>query len=135
MKRRAFFGTICLVSLSGCISRPSGLATTTADEPAESVAQERVIACERQYIKEEVITRDDETIEDSLEPEVVDTESRSGGEYVALETRFGTTRSSEDAPDEHLDQLVTAYYLVTDDGVYRTEDEEESPRDGIEVDC
>jgi len=97
----------------------------------------RAKECEQQHIRTEVVTRDDETVDGPLEPTVTDTERRDDGEFVALRTEFGVTRQSDEAPDEHLDYLVTAYYLFTDEAVYRTEGDEAEgdPRDGIRMDC
>lgn len=137
-------GASFCIALAGCLGtiggsgeyggdpgRADGRGGSNDDEVNES----RIEVCEEQYIRNEVITRDDETIVDPVEPEIVDVEPRSDGVYVETQTRFGTTRSSKDAPDEHVDHLVTAYYLVSDEEVYRTEDAEGDPRDGTPVDC
>lgn len=134
MKRRTFLAAACSVTLAGCVTEwrenRSRVSTATVDS-----VEERARECERQYIRNEVITRSDEQIEDSLEPTVVETEALSDGNRVSLETRFGVTRSSSDAPDERRDVRVTARYLLTDEAVYRTDDPEGDPREGVTVDC
>jgi len=84
-----------------------------------------------------VITRDDETIDGSLEPVVLESHLRDDGTFLELSTEFGTTRETDDGPNEHMDYHVTAYYVVTDETVYRTEgtEAEGEPRNGTTVDC
>lgn len=143
MDRRQFVLVGGSVALSGCVDRTvrgyvddrSTDATTAPAETVDSAVLERVKDCEQEYIRNVEVTRDDESIEGDLHSEVIDSEPRSEGVYVELETRYATIRSGEGEPDEHLDNRVTAYYLVTDDGVYRTEDADADPRDGTTVDC
>lgn len=105
------------------------------ERAGETDVESRVVSCERQHIRETVITRDDEDIDGELSPQIVDRESRPEGEFVALETGFGTIRSAEDEPDQHLDYHTTAFYLVAEDDVYRTGEEGVDPQDGAVVDC
>lgn len=135
MERREFLVVAATGPVAGCLSDEETEASPATTGSVDTTAEGRVVECERQYIKNEVVTGDDETISDPLDPEVINAESRSDGKYVELETQFGTVRSFEGEPDEHVDHLVTAYYLVSDDEVYRTEDAESDPRNGTTVDC
>ncbi|WP_049970258.1 hypothetical protein [Haladaptatus cibarius] len=139
-------GSIIVITTAGCLTETEGDRSPTTTDSGDSdestptdsdnAVENRVKACERQYIEREIVD-DDETIGDSLEPQVIETEARSEGEYVKLETAFGVTKSSGDEPDEHRDYLVKAAYLVTDDETYRTKgtDAEGNPRDGTTLDC
>lgn len=135
MKRRRALVTIGVAPVAGCLGGEAGESPPTTTVSAGSDFAERVIGCETQYVRNEIVTRDDETIDGRLRPEVVDTGSRWGGTYAKVETHFGTTRSSDDGPDEHLDHIVTAYYLASDGDVYRIEDGDADPHDGTSVDC
>lgn len=135
MKRRKCLIVICIASITGCLGNEAGQGPSTTTDSADSDIEKRVIECEKQVIRQEIVTRDDETITDPLEPEVLDNESRSEGAYLTVETRFGTTRSSSDEPDEHLDHVVTAYYLVSATETYRTENADADPRHGTALDC
>ncbi|CAI50897.1 uncharacterized protein NP_6234A (plasmid) [Natronomonas pharaonis DSM 2160] len=137
MQRRKFStttGSALSILFAGCLG---GTDVPDNENGGENAVEERIKTCEEQYIQDEVVTRADETIDDTLQPAVVDSESRGDGEFVELRTEFGVTRQADDAPDEHIDYLVTAYYLVSDDIVYRTEGDEPEgdPRDGITIDC
>ena len=107
-------------------------ATTGTD--GDGIA-DRVKAYERAYIRDEVVTRDDETIDSTLRPVLTDTEARDDGKFVGVRTEFGSVREADDEPDEHVDYLVTASYLVSDEAVYRTEgtEAEGDPRNGTRV--
>jgi len=136
MKRRTFLagaGIAFSATFAGCL----GDAGTGDNNDEKTDAEGRVKECEKQYIQTEVVTRDDGTIDDSLQPTVVDSESRDDGAFVELRTEFGVTRETDGEPDEHLDYRVTASYFVTNETVYRTEGEEAEgdPRDGTTVNC
>lgn len=126
MDRRTFLATaggVLSVSFAGCI--------VDGDDLGSDV-KERVKECEKQYIRNKII-REYETLDNSLHPSVENAESREDGEFVELETPFGASGEQGD----HADYLVNAYYLVTDDTVYRTEGvvPDGDPRDGATVDC
>ena len=145
MRRRSLLagvGFALSATFAGCLgnagSNGGDANADTGDEnDGGADIENRAEECEKEHIRREVVTRDDETITDSLQPTVIDTESRDDGELVELRTEFGVTRESEEEPDEHLDYLVTASYLFTDDTVYRTEGEEAEgdPRNGITMNC
>lgn len=144
MRRRTFLGETGLAlsaTIAGCLGETGpdagGRAGTGDENDNETEAESRAKACEEQYIRTEVVTRDDEEVNEPVQPTVIDSESRDDGEFVALRTEFGVTRESEEEPDEHLDYLVAASYLITNETVYRTEREatEDDPRDGIQMNC
>ncbi len=154
MNRRRLLATggvaLCTPLVGGCLQQRDDGATNgensessdedeeTDDENGEPGVEDRVRACEQEYIQDEVVTRTDETISDPLQPVVVDAESRDDGEFLELRTEFGVTRRGGDnEPDEHLDYEVTAYYFVTADAVYRTDgaEAEGDPRDGVVLEC
>lgn len=148
MKRRTFLagtGVALLAPFAGCLGDTDNPSSEEGDDTGDTEnknddgngVEDRVKECENQYIQNEVVTRDDETIDESLQPAVIDTESQEDGEFVEVRTEFGATRATDNGPDEHLDYLVTAYYLVSDETVYRTEgtEAEGDPHDGITVDC
>lgn len=137
MERRTVLagGLAIAVPLAGCLDSADGERDGETDD--SSGLESRVRECESQYIREEVVARDDETIDDPLQPAVVEAEPRDDGEFVEVRTEFGVVRETDDGPDEHVDRLVTAYYLVSGETVYRTggAEAEGDPRDGIAVDC
>lgn len=146
MKRRTFLagiGIFLSAPFAGCLDdtdNPGNEEEDDTDSTENNDANDvenRVKECEKPYIQNDVVTRDDRTIDDPLQPIVTDTESREDGELVELKTEFGVIQETDDGPDEHLDFLVTAYYLVSNETVYRTEgtEAEGDPRDGITVDC
>lgn len=145
-------GTAFVIAAAGCLDDTRGddsAGGTSPDNGGEAddgdgdvnvdddAAQQRALDCEPQYIREEIVTGDDETIEDELDPRVVADDSHADGVSVEVETTFGTVRSAEGEPDEHRDYQVSAIYLVTEGTVYRTEgtDAEGDPRDGVVVGC
>lgn len=144
MRRRAILaGAGCAFPtvFAGCLDATGsdngdGNAGIGEETDVGTAVERRAKECEKQHIRTEIVTGD-ETIDDSLEPTVTDTEIRDDGEFVALRTEFGGIRESDEAPDEHIDYLLTAYYLFTDETVYRTDGKEAEgdPRDGIRMDC
>ena len=139
MHRRTVLSGVSIafvVAVAGCLDDTPGDGNGDGDVDVDA-ARQRALDCEPQYIREEIVTGDDETIEDELDPRVVADESHADGVSVEVETTFGTVRSVEGEPDEHRDYLVSAIYLVTEETVYRTEgtDAEGDPRDGVVVDC
>lgn len=145
MKRRrvlsSFLGIVA--GLSGCIAinedsqnNPTGTPTSTGDGVDTSV-EERVKECETDYIGTQLIDDENESITDRSGPIIVATDTRSDGWYLELETEVGTVRSTEGEPDEHVDYVVKAAYLVTENEVYRTEgfDIDGDPRDGTVLEC
>lgn len=135
MNRRSVLATIgagSWAALAGCL----GTGSEGGVDPAD--VEDRVIDCEIEHVKTELIDDPDLTIDDPIDPAVVDTDAREDGAYFELETAFGATRTQEDGPDEHVDFLVQAHYLVDEgDTVYRTEgfEPDGDPRDGIVLDC
>jgi hypothetical protein len=136
------------VSLAGCLGDGDDPGSSTSTEtpthspsPTEQArtpdeaTKERVIECERRYIRREYVD-DDETLGDGLDPEISETETREEGLYVSVFTGFGTMKEgAEGEPSVHMDYEVRAYYLVTDEAMYRTEERGEDPREGTELDC
>lgn len=145
MRRRTFLagtGFAFSATIAGCLDDTEdgdgdSNANTGDEDDDEADAESRAKECEKQYIRTEVVTRDNEIIDDPLQPTVINTESRDGGEFVELRTEFGATRESEKEPDERLDYLVTASYFITNETVYRTDGEaaEGDPHDGITMNC
>ncbi|MDR5671946.1 hypothetical protein AArcCO_2158 [Halalkaliarchaeum sp. AArc-CO] len=135
MNRRTVLATIGAAGwtiLAGCLDTGQNGAVEPAD------VEGRVIDCEIDHVETELIDGPDLTIDDPLEPTVVDSAAREDGAYFELETAFGATRTQEEGPDEHVDFLVVAQYLVDEeDTVYRTEgfDPDDDPRDGVILDC
>ena len=135
MDRRAFLACAVVPVASGCLGDIPG-DTDRAENTTEETTVERqqFIDCESQYIRTEVVD-DDERIDGSLDPVVVEFDTREAGVYVELRTTFGTIKSSEDAPDQHVDYEVTAYYYHGDDGTFRTENPDEDPTNGTRIQC
>ncbi|AUX08005.1 hypothetical protein AArcSl_0352 [Halalkaliarchaeum desulfuricum] len=135
MNRRTALATIGAggwTLLAGCL----GNGPENTVDPA--TVEDRVIDCEIEHIETELLDDPDLTIDDPLDPAVVDSDTRDGGAYFELETAFGATRTQEEGPDEHVDYLVEAHYFVDEaETVYRTEgfEADGDPRDGIAVDC
>ena len=135
MKRRTLLaGTIVSVA-SGCLGDIPGN-TDGEEKTTEDTAVERqqFVNCEKQYIRTEVVD-DDERIDGSLDPAVVELENRDTGVYAELRTTFGTFKSAEDEPDQRVDYEVTAYYYRGDDGMFRTENPDEDPTNGTRIQC
>lgn len=145
MERRAVLagtGGALLVPLAGCLGNTVNLGNdgeegTGDDTNDHDSIIDRVKECEKQYIHTNVATQDNERIDGSLQPDIVDTESRDGGEFVTVGTGFGVTRDVDSGPDEILDYFVTASYLVSGEAMYRTEGlaADGDPLEGIQVDC
>lgn len=150
MKRRGMLAKIAgsVVLLAGCIATDEASQETPSETPpsenptqtreaVNTSVKERVKECEADYIRTQLITGEDESITDRSGPNVVATEGRADGAYLELETHVGTVRSREGEPNENVDYVVNAAYLVTDEEMYRTEGFEinSRPRDGMTVDC
>lgn len=142
MRRRillASAGSVLSAAFTGCLGDDGERdnAETVFESDVGSDVVSRTKECETRYIRTELVSGDDEQIDDPLEPTVLDSESRDEGEFVELRTEFGATREADGEPDEQLEYRVTAQYLLTDETVYRTEGAEASgdPRDGTTVDC
>lgn len=143
MKRRRALAVIGLGALAGCVAgeddaaAPSDIdrdvsdSTATGEEMVGPTTAERAVECEKRYIREHVT---DDTPR-SPESVVEGSEVRSDGDFVAVRSTFYTETSVDDEPDLHRDYEVEAYYLVTDDEVYRTEEPDEDPRDGTSLGC
>jgi hypothetical protein len=118
-------------------STAGAVTTTKATKTVGAAVEERVVECERAFIEDRLLSDEDESITDLSGPIVEATEARGDGAYIEVETRVGTVRSADGEPDEHVDYLVTAAYLVTDSETYRTEgfEADGDPRDGTPVDC
>ena len=136
MDRRALLATVGTAVLAGCLTDSDPEAEPT---PTDFDSGERVRECEKEYIESEIVTRDDETLDGPLSPNIVNTESREAGQYFELETGYNVVREPmrDDEPEEYGHGEVTAYYLVDGDDVYRTEggEAEGDPRDGVTLDC
>ena len=126
MYRRTYLATAGVV-LSGFLT-----GCTFGGDGVESEIKERVIECEEQYIRNEIV-REGRTVDTKGGPNVNNAESRNDGTFIELETAIGHTGEQGDTADG----VVTAQYLVTEDTVYRTEGRtpDGDPRDGTTVDC
>lgn len=143
-RRRVLYSSLGIVAgLSGCMATngdpqndPTETSTPTKDEVDASV-KERVKACEIEYVGTHLIGGENESITDRSGPTIVATDTRSDGAYLELETQVGTVRSNEGEPNEHVDYVVNAAYLVAENEVYRTKglDSDGNPRDGTTVEC
>jgi len=135
MKRRTLLAGTAVSVASGCLGNVPGN-TDVEDNTTENTAVERqqFVNCEEQYIRTEVID-DDERIDGSLDPAVVEFDTREAGIYAELRTTFGTIKSSEDEPDQRVDYEVTAFYYRGDDGTFRTDDPDRDPSNGTRIQC
>ncbi|WP_440989846.1 hypothetical protein [Haloarchaeobius baliensis] len=135
MDRRAFLACAVVPVASGCLGDIPG-DTDRAENTTEETTVERqqFIDCESQYIRTEVVD-DDERIDGSLDPAVVEFDTREAGIYAELRTTFGTIKSAEDEPDQRVDYEVTAYYYRGVEGTFRTEDSGEDPTNGTRIQC
>ena len=135
MNRRTFLTCTVVSVASGCLGTvpgdTDGEENTTEDTTSE---RQQLVDCEAQYIRTEVID-DDERIDGSLVPAVVELETRESGVYAELRTTFGTIKSAEDEPDQRVDYEVTAYYYRGDDGTFRTDDPDRDPTNGTRIHC
>ncbi|MFD1645633.1 hypothetical protein [Haloarchaeobius litoreus] len=135
MDRRTFLAVAAVSVAAGCLDNASGDSTggTTSNEDT-GAERRQFVSCEEQYIRTEVVD-DDERIDGSLDPTVVELDARDTGVYAELRTTFGTIKSSEDSPDQRVDYEVTAYYYRGDDGTFRTEDPDEDSTNGTRIQC
>ena len=135
MDRRGFLTCAVVPVASGCLGDIPGV-TDGVENTTEGTSAERqqLVDCEAQYIRTEVVD-DDERIDGSLDPTVVELVTREAGVYAELRTTFGTIKSSEDAPDQRVDYEVTAYYYRGDDGTFRTGNPDENPSNGTRIQC
>lgn len=117
-RRTVIITALGFAGLSACNSRESG---------PPSVSNETIEQCEVSYLRERK----------SGDPhsEVISTEAKDDGRTYTVESAWGHSyRESEDT-EIVVDHYEKAYYHVSKDGTYRTDEADSDPTNGKEMDC
>lgn len=117
-RRVVIFTAISFAGLSGCNSM---------DVEPPHVSNETIEQCEESYLRER----------NSGDPhsEVISTEAEGDWRTYTVESAWGHSyRDSEDR-EVVVDHYKKAYYHVSEDATYRTDEAESDPASGKEVDC
>lgn len=144
MRRRsvlALTGSLVTTGLAGCSTSPSssdGTGSVTADKKSTEGAQsvrETIVQCEEHHIRTEHIPEGSTQVS-SINPDIVEFDTRNGGTYATVETEFGYQAPAEtDTPTPVIDALVTAYYYRGSDGTFRTEKPDQDPANATRIQC
>lgn len=117
-RRRVLITAISFAGLSGCSSME-------VDPP--SVPNETIERCEESYLRERK-TGDPHS-------EVIATEARRDWRTYTVESAWGHSYRDSDDREVVVDHYERAYYHVSEDTTYRTDEAESDPTSGREIDC